>query len=163
MKAAYKKIVEKAKSQKKQTKKYLQSLKKKDFKNLDVIFKKAHNEIFADFNCLDCANCCQTLGPLLNNADIERISNYLGIKRDKFISTYLKIDEDNDYVFKQMPCSFLLEDNFCSIYDVRPKACKEYPHSDQKNMHNKLNLAIKNSVYCPALYNIIEKVKSKLN
>lgn len=50
---------------------------------------------------------------------------------------YLRVDEDNDKVFKSMPCPFLGEDNLCSIYDIRPKACREFPHTDRKkNLSN---------------------------
>ncbi len=31
------------------------------------------------------------------------------------------------------PCPFLGDDNYCSVYEARPKACREYPHTDRKN------------------------------
>ena len=49
------------------------------------------------------------------------------IKPSDFTDKYLKIDEDFDYILKKVPCEFLLKDNSCSIYDFRPKACREYP------------------------------------
>jgi Fe-S-cluster containining protein len=163
LKAAYKKIIEKANSQKRQTKKYLAGLQKRKIKNLDKLFKISHQKVFEKTNCLECANCCRSLGPLWTFADIERVAAYLKIPKRSFVQKYLRIDEDGDYVFKTMPCPFILEDNLCLIYAVRPKACREYPHSEQKNCASKLSLVAKNSLYCPALYEIIENIKQELS
>jgi hypothetical protein len=80
-----------------------------------------------------------------------------------FTNEYLKRDEDDFYVLKTAPCSFLdLEDNMCTIYDVRPKACSEYPHTDRRKFIQIANLTIKNTEICPAAYNIVEALKLKL-
>ncbi len=74
--------------------------------------QEIHKEEFSHTNCLDCANCCKTTGPLFTNKDIERISKYLKLKPQKFIEQYLHIDEDKDYVLQEVPCAFLDTDNF---------------------------------------------------
>jgi len=74
----------------------------------------------------------------------------------------LRIDEDRDYVLKSVPCTFLGEDNYCSIYDVRPKACREFPHTDRIKQHQLLKLTEKNMEVCPAVFSIIEKLKLNL-
>ena len=53
-------------------------------------------------------------------------------------------------------------DNLCSIYDVRPKACREFPHTDRKKIHQINHLTIKNTLTCPAAYLFVEKLKDKL-
>ena len=116
----------------KEHKKFLDSLKKKPPKNLDYITQESHDIVFNEINCLDCANCCKTTGPLYTEKDIERIAKHLRMKPSDFETKYLRIDEDNDKVLQNLPCFFLNEDNNCSIYDVRPKACREYPHTDRK-------------------------------
>lgn len=78
-----------------------------------------------------------------------------------FIDTYLRIDEDRDFVFKEMPCPFLEKDNMCRIYDVRPKACREYPHTDRKKFHQLLDLSLKNSYVCPAVTDILQELRLK--
>jgi Fe-S-cluster containining protein len=78
---------------------------------------------------------------------------------DDFISKYLIIDKDNDYVLKQSPCDFLNDDNTCFIYDHRPKACREYPHTNRKNFHKISQITLKNIEICPATFNIVEKLK----
>ncbi len=97
--------------------------------------RELHEEEFSRTNCLECANCCKTTGPLFTQKDISRISRHFKMKPGGFIEEYLRLDEENDYVLQQVPCPFLGSDNYCSIYDQRPKACREYPHTDRKDFH----------------------------
>lgn len=148
-----------AKNRKAANQKFVKKLKTKKPKKLDALFLAQHTEKFNKINCLDCGNCCKTLGPKILDRDIERLAKVLHIKPSAFIAQYLKIDEDQDYVFKTMPCPFLAPDNYCLIYENRPKACREYPHTNHKKMLGKLNLALKNSETCPAVYLILEDLQ----
>ncbi|SFS95318.1 hypothetical protein SAMN04487906_2305 [Zhouia amylolytica] len=151
-----------AKDKHKENKKYFSKLKKKPPKNLDQLMQELHDEEFSKTDCLTCANCCKTTGPLFTNADIERIAKHLKLKPQQFIDQYLTIDEDNDYILQSVPCTFLDHDNYCLIYDVRPKACREYPHTDRKKFHQITNLTLKNTAICPAAFNIVEEMKKRL-
>ncbi|MGB3150691.1 MAG: YkgJ family cysteine cluster protein [Maribacter sp.] len=146
-----------------ENKKFFAKLKKKPPKNLDYIMQELHTSEFEKTDCLSCANCCKTTGPLFTNADVERIAKYFRLKPKAFIETYLQIDEENDYVLQQVPCTFLGTDNYCSIYDVRPKACKEFPHTNRKKFHQISNLTLKNVTICPAAYTIVEEMKKRVN
>jgi len=126
---------------------------------VDEAFQKLHEEVFSEVNCLDCANCCKSLGPKLNSTDIRRISNVLRLKTSEFEQKYLRMDEDDDFVFSTMPCVFLAEDNACKIYEDRPRACREYPHTDQRKMHQVLDITLKNMSTCPAVFEIVERLK----
>ncbi|TDN89185.1 hypothetical protein DET49_107101 [Salegentibacter sp. 24] len=162
MEEILKNLPEKAKDKHKENKKFFSKLRKKAPKDLDRQMQEMHQEEFSRTNCLDCANCCKTTGPLFTNKDIERISKHLKQKPQQFIEQYLRIDEDNDYVLQQVPCTFLAADNYCLIYDVRPKACREFPHTDRKDFHKISNLTIKNTAICPAAYNIVEEMKRRM-
>ena len=151
-----------AKDKHKQNKAFFAKLKKKPPKHLDYLMQELHEKEFERTNCLDCANCCKTTGPLFTDKDIERISKYLKLKPQGFIDTYLKVDEENDYVLQQVPCAFLGEDNYCSIYDVRPKACREFPHTDRKKFQQISHLTLKNVAICPAAFNIVEEMKKRI-
>jgi len=85
------------------------------------------------------------------------------MKPSDFETKYLRIDEDNDKVLQNLPCFFLNEDNTCSIYDVRPKACREYPHTDRKKVYQINNLTIKNTIICPAAFTWLEILSKKIN
>ncbi|NQU88647.1 MAG: YkgJ family cysteine cluster protein [Mariniphaga sp.] len=138
---------------------FLKKLKKNKPKNLDSVVHKMHTDAFSNFNCLDCANCCKTIGPRLIEKDINRLARYLKIKPSEFIEQYIEVDEDNDFIFRDHPCPFLLPDNFCMVYEQRPKACREYPHTDRKRFYQILDLSHKNCETCPVVFSIIDKLK----
>ncbi|NBP67994.1 MAG: YkgJ family cysteine cluster protein [Cytophagia bacterium] len=142
-----------------ENKKYLTGLKKKDSRKVDEAFHNLHEEVFEETDCLTCANCCKTTSPIFYQTDIERAAKYLRMKPGDFVQQYLKIDEDKDYVLKSSPCAFLGEDNYCSIYESRPKACREYPHTDRKKMVQIMELTHKNTLVCPAVFEIVERLK----
>ena len=158
MKLEDKLILEQALINKQVIKKAVVKLRSK--KNLDELFRKEHDIAFKKRNCLDCANCCKTTSPIFRDADVKRISKHLRLKESKFIETYLKMDEDNDLVLTSSPCPFLAIDNTCGIYEHRPLACREYPHTNRKNMYQILELTAVNSQICPAVAEIIEKLCS---
>ncbi len=155
-------LPERAKEKLAENKKFFAKLKKKPPKSLDYLMQELHEDEFEKTDCLKCANCCKTTGPLFTNADIERISNHLRLKPQQFIKQYLQVDEDNDHVLQQLPCAFLGVDNYCSIYKVRPKACREFPHTNRKKFHQISNLTIKNLSICPAAFNIVEEMKRRI-
>ncbi len=142
------------------TKKTFRKWKQVKPKDLDAKFHKEHEQEFKKMDCLSCANCCKTTSPIFRDADIRRISKHLRMKEAQFISTYLKMDDESDYVLQKSPCSFLGSDNKCDIYEVRPLACREYPHTDRKNMFQILELTVENTLICPAVARIAQKIKS---
>lgn len=151
-----------AKNAEKKNKVFFKNIKPKQSRQIDELFHKINDEVFSEINCLECANCCKTLGPLLSEKDISRISKKLNIKPYEFESKYLIIDEDGDYIFKTMPCPFLDKENYCTIYEFKPKACSDYPHTRQPEILKKQNITIKNSYTCPAVFEIIKRVKQSL-
>ena len=152
-------ILKLSKANFKENNSFFNKLKKKQPKQFDYLMSDLHNEEFSKTNCLECANCCKTTSPIFTFKDITGISKHLRLDVDDFISKYLIIDKDNDYVLKQSPCVFLNDDNTCFIYDHRPKACREYPHTNRKNFHKISQITLKNIEICPATFNIVEKLK----
>ena len=157
-----KQLSQRAKDTHIETKKFFLKLKKKPPKHLDALMMELHEDEFSRTDCLTCANCCKTTGPLFTDKDVERISKYLRQKPQQFITNYLRIDEENDLVLQKVPCAFLGHDNYCSIYDVRPKACREFPHTDRKKFQQITHLTLKNVEICPAAFNIVEEMKKRL-
>ena len=151
-----------AKEKHSENKKFFTKLTRKPPKNLDYVMQDLHDAEFKKTDCLQCANCCKTTGPLFTDKDIDRIAKFFKLKPQQFIDTYLRIDEDNDYVLKEVPCTFLGIDNYCSIYEVRPKACREFPHTDRKKFQQISNLTLKNVAICPAAFTIIEAMKKQI-
>ncbi len=127
--------------------------------DLDEQFDKLHDEVFEKIDCLTCGNCCKTTSPIFYERDIERAAKAVKMKPGSFFEKYLRMDEDKDAVLQQAPCAFLGPDNYCSIYDSRPNACREYPHTNRKKMYQLLSLAFKNTMVCPAVFEITERLK----
>ena len=139
----------------------------KDYKNfLARVNKKTvlrhqqefHEEAFEKINCLNCANCCKNYSPRFKTPDIKRISKLLRMKEGEFIETYLRLDEEGDYVTKSAPCPFLGSDNACSIYEHRPSDCARFPYTDEDVLYKRQALTLKNSTFCPIVYYVLEKL-----
>jgi uncharacterized protein len=126
---------------------------------IDSLFHKAHFEEFETFDCLTCANCCKSISPMISYRDVERMAKGLGAKPSAVVDKYLTIDSDGDYVFRTAPCPFLQTNNYCSIYQHRPKACREYPHTDRRRMHQILDLTSKNISVCPVVLGVVERIR----
>lgn len=152
---------QKAKQRQAEHKKFLGKIKNKPPKDLDQKIQSIHEEVFERIDCLSCANCCKTTGPLFTQKDIERLANLFRLKPSQFIDKYLRIDEDNDYVLQSVPCPFLGTDNYCSVYENRPKACREFPHTDRKKFYQINHLTIQNTLICPATYEVVEEMMRK--
>ncbi|RYC53548.1 YkgJ family cysteine cluster protein [Flagellimonas olearia] len=155
-------LPKRAKEKYAENKKFFAKLKKRPPKDLDYTMQQLHHEEFERTDCLSCANCCKTTGPLFTNVDIERIAKHFRLRPSQFIDQYLRMDEENDYVLQEVPCAFLGADNYCSIYDVRPKACREFPHTDRKKFQQISNLTLKNVAICPAAFHIVEEMKKRI-
>lgn len=150
---------QKAAALKKENRAFYDKLKRIKPKNLDDKFHQLHEDVFEEVDCLACANCCKTTSPIFYNRDVERLAKHLRMKPGEFIGKYLRIDEDKDYVLTQAPCPFLGADNYCSVYEARPNACREYPHTDRKRMEQILDLTYRNTIVCPAVLEITERLK----
>lgn len=133
-------------------------------KNLDMIMEKIDKEVWAEVNCLSCANCCKVMSPTYTKEDIKRISAHLGMKPKDFKEKWLYLDKrDNEWMNKSRPCQFLdLKTNMCTIYEVRPADCAEFPHFLKKPQSDYLYIHKQNIEYCPASMLMVEKLKKEL-
>jgi Fe-S-cluster containining protein len=121
-----------------------------------------HEEAFEKVDCLQCAACCKNYSPRFKTTDVKRISKHLGQKESVFIETYLRVDEDGDFVVKTSPCPFLGSDNACSIYDERPSDCARFPYTDEDVIIKRQALTLKNSTFCPITYYVLERLTQQL-
>ncbi len=139
-------------------KQYKQLLQRVDKNKVLKQLPRLHEEAFEKIDCLQCANCCKNHSPRFKTPDIKRISKYLGMKEGAFIDTYLKLDEEGDYVVRSKPCPFLGADNACNIYEERPSDCARYPYTDEDVIIKRPQLTLKNSLVCPIVHYVLEKL-----
>jgi len=144
-----------------ETNAFFTKLKRKKPKQLDDVAHRIHDKVTEKFDCLTCGNCCKSISPRITDKDVERIAHKLKMKEVDFIARYLHIDDDQWFVFNDTPCPFLMPDNYCMIYDFRPKACREYPHTDRRRFYQLLDLTIQNRELCPIVYEVVEQLKKE--
>jgi Fe-S-cluster containining protein len=137
---------------------YKQYLHRADKKKVLKALPNLHEEAFSKIDCLQCGNCCKGYSPRFKTPDIKRIAKHLRIKDGDLINDHLRVDEEGDYVMRSSPCSFLGDDNYCSIYDVRPSDCERFPYTDEDVILKRQPLTLKNSTFCPAVYYVLEKL-----
>jgi uncharacterized protein len=154
----YEQLLQHAVAEKEVYKKLIQKLKKANSRTLDTAFHREHEQAFRKIDCLACANCCKTTSPIFRDVDIRRLSKRMRLSEAKFIGQYLHLDGEGDYVLNVAPCPFLGDDNYCSVYEDRPLACREYPHTDRKNMYQILPLTRRNMEVCPAVSHIMQQL-----
>lgn len=130
--------------------------------DMPLLVKAADREVWETVNCMKCANCCKTMTPTYTKADIGRIAAHLRMTARQFTDKWLKKEEDTgDWVNQSQPCQFLI-DNKCSIYEVRPKDCAEFPHHNKKPFDAYNDTFSNNVDKCPATYLLVSKLKAKV-
>ncbi len=131
-------------------------------KKMDRLIHQLHDEVSSEINCLDCGNCCRSLGPMISEKDIDNLSKSMRMRPSDFIDKFLRKDEDNDFIFNQSPCPFLGDDNYCSVYENRPTACHEYPHTDRNKFYQIYALTIKNAYICPIAFEVLDRLMDEM-
>ncbi|MCD6012072.1 MAG: hypothetical protein K0Q79_1934 [Flavipsychrobacter sp.] len=127
--------------------------------DMPKLVAKVDATVWKDVNCMECANCCKTMTPTFTKKDIKRISAHLDMQPKEFIDKWLMKEEDTgDMVNKTQPCQFLVN-NMCSIYEVRPIDCAEFPHHNKKPF-DLYNETFKNNLpHCPATLTLVDRLK----
>jgi Fe-S-cluster containining protein len=140
---------------------FLRSMKWEDYGfDPDELAGKLHRQAFQIVDCTRCANCCRTMNIAFTQTDIDRVAAHLELSADTFVERHLEFDEeDRSYMARRRPCPFLGEDNLCTIYDVRPNACREYPHTDKEGFTFRTRGVADNALRCPAVFWIVEQMK----
>ncbi len=132
--------------------------------NLEVLAEEKDKEVWAQIDCVSCANCCKVMSPTYTFQDIKRISNHLGMRPKDFKEKWLYLDKkENDWMNKSRPCQFLdLKTNMCTIYEVRPADCAGFPHLTRMPLTDYMHVHKQNIEYCPATMLFVEKLSEAI-
>ena len=127
--------------------------------DLDLKAKFLSQEAYKKIDCLSCGQCCRTTVTTFDEEDISKTSKWMNISKKEFIKKYLIVDMDNSFTTIAVPCPFLnLEDNKCSIYEVRPKSCASFPHTDRPFFLRRKNAHLANSKFCPITQYVLDRM-----
>lgn len=131
---------------------------------IDKLTPVVEKEVWAEVDCLSCANCCKKMTPTFTRQDIKRISAHFHETPEVFTKKWLKKDRNKDMVNKVQPCQFLnLADNKCSIYEVRPAVCSGFPHLSKRKWTDYAHVHKQNIDYCPATFKMVEKMVARVH
>ena len=151
----------KARTNKRRFRRFLTILEKNAPRKLNIATAAADKAVWQEIDCLSCANCCKTMSPTYTPADIKRISAHLNMTPQQFRDKWLYFEKsEGDWMNKSRPCQFLdLKTNMCSIYEVRPADCADFPHFHKRPSTDYLYIHKQNIEYCPATMLMVEKLK----
>jgi hypothetical protein len=131
---------------------------------IDRLTPVVEKEVWAEIDCLSCANCCKRMTPTFTKQDIKRISAHFNESPEVFSKKWLKKDRNKDMVNKVEPCQFLnLADNKCSIYEIRPADCSGFPHLSKRKWTEYAYVHKQNIDYCPATFRMVEKLIARVH
>lgn len=127
---------------------------------LDKQFVELHKELFAQYDCSQCRNCCKMYHGNIPKEDLEKDAKHLNISQEQLIDFFLEKNEyKTSYQTKHMPCDFLDENGNCKLGDCRPDSCKKYPYTNEPERLWSL-LSVLNAVeVCPVAFEIYERLK----
>lgn len=141
---------------------FLQKLDHTVPEDLSSLVEEEDREVWKKTDCTACANCCKTMTPVFTPSDIKRISTHLRLSPQSFTKKWLvREDDTGNLVNQSLPCSFLV-DNKCSIYEVRPDDCAEFPHHDKKPFDLYNETFIQNITRCPATFLLVDRLKKRI-
>lgn len=124
---------------------------------LDRQFSALHNELFSEYDCCACNNCCRQYDVTLSDEDTERIAGFLGLSEQNFIQTCIQ-KSDGEHTIKP-PCPFLEQDGKCRVQSCKPAECRGYPYTDQPDRIASLRGVIEFAEVCPVVFEIVQRLK----
>ena len=129
---------------------------------LDEVVRKTTDEIWQQIDCTTCAHCCRTLQIVVDNKDIQRLALRLGMTPRQFSRKYVQVGEDKTKYLASTPCVFLGADNRCTVYEDRPKACRDFPYLHSNGFRHRTLMMIQNTGACPIVFNVWQELKKLL-
>ena len=133
-----------------------------DEKKLDAQFLSLHNELFGNYDCTKCRNCCKEYAPTLPENEIVAVALHFNMQKEDFINQFMEFKNGEHYV-KGSPCRFLNEDNSCQIEDCKPQCCKDYPHTNKPERLWSLLGIVNSASVCPVVFEMLERLKVQYN
>ena len=77
-----------------------------DMDKLDSQFLKLHKELFSEYDCSKCRNCCKEYSASFEKHELSKVADFLKISEKDFINMYIE-ENFGKYEIKQILCAFL--------------------------------------------------------
>lgn len=104
-----------------------------------------------EFKCQRCKpSCCQRLdlkdGIALRDGETKLLAEGIGISHRQFKDKYTFVRDNRRFMIA--PCPFYSEEiNGCSIHDIRPQVCRQFPFNHSIEVKGKKYMTV--NVDCP--------------
>ena len=131
-----------------------------DEEELDRQFLELHKELFSDYDCSKCRNCCKLYAGCIPAEDLEKDADALNMTQEEFIKKFLiPADSDGMYQTLHMPCDFLQENGDCILGECKPENCQKFPYTDQPERLASLLSVLDAVEVCPVAFELVERLK----
>lgn len=130
-----------------------------DESDLDARFLRLHNNLFADYDCSKCRNCCKLLSATIAEWDIGEMAECLNTEVESFKQKFLEYGECGEWNSNKTPCSFLDENDECILGECKPESCKDFPHTNKPGRLESLYSVLTTVSVCPVAFEIYEQLK----
>ena len=157
-----KKFKKKVVKKKDKLQKFLKKLDKIVPEDMPTLVQEEDVAVWQDVSCLACANCCKTMTPTYTAKDLKRISAHFNMTPKEFKEKWLYKDESGDWMNVSTPCQFLDEKNMCTIYEIRPEDCAEFPHHNKKPFDQYNDTFSNNVQHCPATFELVNRLRKRV-
>jgi Fe-S-cluster containining protein len=128
----------------------------------DAVVRRTTDEVWQAIDCTTCGHCCRTLQVVVDSDDCDRLAARLGMAPRQFSQRYVTIDPDRTRRLARSPCPFLGDDNRCTVYEDRPKACRDFPYLHDRHFVARSLTMIENTAACPIVFNVWQALKERL-
>jgi Fe-S-cluster containining protein len=137
----------------------------KSHRHSDRRLRRFGEEIEAEIDCTQCANCCRITDVGITERDIEKLAKFIGVSEREFRQQFTARDDAGALILKreESGCAFL-KGNLCSVYEARPQNCANFPHvvRGTGSIASRMWRFLDRAGYCPIVYNWMEKVKEDI-
>ena len=130
----------------------------------DAPFQILASEVQRQVDCTACANCCRHCIVSINRHEIHDIAEHLGVTPEAVARLYTVVDADAPALRilrnSGQGCVFL-DGNLCTIYEARPKACRDFPHVavGTHSLGGRPASLDRWAALCPIVFNALERYK----
>ncbi len=130
---------------------------------LDERVREETQSVWRQIDCLSCGRCCRTLQVVVDDADIARLARHVMSSPRQFQAKYVRVASDGTKHLASIPCPFLQPDNRCSVYDLRPKSCRDFPYLNEANFRSRMLFLLDYLSLCPIVFNVWDRLKRQFS
>lgn len=142
--------------------KFLKKVVRKKPRGLLKDVKQASDQAWETVNCTNCGACCKEMTPTWKKSEVKRMAAHMGMTYKEYYDKYLYTDDEGCIMNNSTPCQHLsLKTGLCSVYELRPHDCSEFPHFHRKDFTDQVKeVFIPNMPRCPATLIMVERLEA---